>query len=228
MRLLLKDFRKKTRSTNRERAAITARRRNEKTSRKDRIEIKKSRRSRKKNDIKKSRKENDIRENQKKTKSEKVEEKTTSDDSEIENLTRSKAEFRLLLLTEKWRNTNIETLKWLTRIVTVLTKSYFSTNDIAEIIDELNKAKRRILTQVSETFTKLSKYRKVLFLKKDFHSHDRKDSESNYFDFFFRKFNENFWKRRKESRKNFVLNESFKTIKETFLLFFIFSERKKK
>ena len=43
-------------------------------------------------------------------------------------------------------NTNSETLKRLTMIVTVLTRSYFSTNNIAEFIDELNKRKRRILT----------------------------------------------------------------------------------
>ena len=64
-------------------------------------------------------------------------------------------------LTKRRKNTNIdtdsETLRRLTMIVTVLTKSYFSTDDIAEFIDELNKRKRRILTQVSETFTKLSK-----------------------------------------------------------------------
>ena len=95
---------------------------------------------------------------EKKTTSEKIEKKTTSDDSKIENFTKSKTEFRFLFLTEKRKNTNIETLKRLTIIVTVLTKSYLSTDDIAEIINESSKAKRRTLTQVSEIRTKLSKY----------------------------------------------------------------------
>ena len=95
-------------------------------------------------------------------------------------------------LTKKRKNTNIdtdiETLKRLKMIVTVLIKSYFSTNDIAEFIDELNKRKRRILTQISEILTKLSKRWKVLFFERNFHSHDKKNSDSNDsndFDFFF-------------------------------------------
>ena len=83
--------------------------------------------------------------------------KTTSNNLEIENLTRSKTKFRFLLLTERRKDTDIETLKRLTIIVTVLAKSYLSTDNIVEIIDELNKRKRRILTQISEIFTKLSK-----------------------------------------------------------------------
>ena len=146
--------------------------------------------------------------------------KPTSNDSEIENLTKLKAEFRFLFLTKRRKNTDIETLKRLTIIVTVLTRSYFSTNDIVEIIDELSKRKRRILTQVSEIFTKLSKCWKILFLVRDFHSHDRKNSDNNDLNFFFRRLNENFRKRRKKSRKNFVLNENFKTIIKTFSFFF--------
>ena len=158
---------------------------------------------------------------------EKIEEKTTSYDFEIKNFTKSKTEFRFFFLTKRRKNTNIdtniETLKRLTMIVTVLTKSYFSTNDIAEIIDELNKRKRRILTQVSEIFTKLSKRWKVLFLERDFHSHDRKNSDSNDsndFKFFFHRFNENFWERRKKSKRNFDFHENFKTNSETFSFFF--------
>ena len=83
--------------------------------------------------------------------------KTTSNNLEIENLTRSKTKFRFLLLTERRKDTDIETLKRLTIIVTVLAKSYLSTDNIVEIIDELNKRKRRILTQISEIFAKLSK-----------------------------------------------------------------------
>ena len=83
--------------------------------------------------------------------------------------------------------TNIETLKRLTISVTVLAKSYFSTDCIAEIIDESNKAKRRTLSQISETFTKLLKYREILSFVKDFYSHDRKSSDSNDFDLFFLK-----------------------------------------
>ena len=71
--------------------------------------------------------------------------KTTSNDFEIENFTKSKAKFRFFFLTEKRKDTDIKTLRRLTIIVTVLTKSYFSTNDIAESIDESNKAKRRAL-----------------------------------------------------------------------------------
>ena len=82
-------------------------------------------------------------------------------DLEIENLTKSNAEFRFFLLTKKRKDTNTdtnsETLRRLTMIVTVLARSYFSTNDIVEFIDESNKRKRRTLTQVSEIFTKLSK-----------------------------------------------------------------------
>ena len=57
-----------------------------------------------------------------KTTPKKVEKKTTSNDFEIENFTKSKAKFRFLLLTEKRKNTDIETLKRLTIIVTVLIK----------------------------------------------------------------------------------------------------------
>ena len=97
----------------------------------------------------------------KQNKSTKSKKKTASYDFKIENFTKSQTKFRFFFLTKKRKNTNIntdsETLKRLTMIVTVLTKSYLSTNDIAEFIDELNKRKRRILTQVSEIFTKLSK-----------------------------------------------------------------------
>ena len=90
-----------------------------------------------------------------------IEKKTASCDFEIENFTKSNAEFRFFLLTKKRKNTNIdtnsETLKRLKMIITVLTKSYFSTNDIAEFIDKSNKRKRGILTQISEILTKLSK-----------------------------------------------------------------------
>ena len=170
MKFVLKNFRKKTKSTNKERIAIIARRRNEKTSKERR---------------------QSIQESQKKTTSKKIEKKTTSNDFKIENLTKAKAEFRFLFLTERRKNTDIETLKRLTIIVTVLAKSYFSTNDIAEIIDELNKAERRVLTQINKIFTKLSKHRKILFLVTDFYFHDKKDSDSNDFDLFFRKLNEN-------------------------------------
>ena len=137
MRSFLKNFLKKTKSTNKKRIAIIARKRSEKTNRKRRQSIKESRR---KNDIKKIRK------------------KTTSNDSKIENFTKAKAEF-FLFLTEKRKNTNIETLKRLAIIITELTKSYFSTDEIAEIIDELNKRKRRNLSQINEILTKLFKYR---------------------------------------------------------------------
>ena len=90
-----------------------------------------------------------------------IEKKTTLYDFEIENFTKLNAEFRFFLLTKERKNTNTdtdsETLKRLTMIVTVLARSYFSTNDIAEFIDELNKRKRRILTQINEIFAKLSK-----------------------------------------------------------------------
>ena len=75
VKFFLRNFRKKTKSTNRRRIAITARKRNEKTSRKDRLDIKRSRKikqsikesrkNRKKNDIRKSRKKDDIRKNRK-------------------------------------------------------------------------------------------------------------------------------------------------------------------
>ena len=90
-----------------------------------------------------------------------------------------------LLLTEKRKNIDIETLKRLTIIVTKLTKLYLSTNNIAEFINELNKAKRRILSQISETFTKLFKYREILFLVKNFHFHDKKNSDKIDFNLFF-------------------------------------------
>ena len=76
-------------------------------------------------------------------------------------ISRNRKQNFAFFLTKKRRNTdidiNIETLKRLTMIVKVLARLYFSTKNIAEIIDELNKRKRRILTQVSEIFTKLSK-----------------------------------------------------------------------
>ena len=146
MKLFLRNFRKKTKSTNKERIAIIVRKRSEET-------IKERRQS-----IQESRKKTTSEKIEKKTTSKRIEKKTTSNDSEIENFTKAKAEFRFLLLTERRRNTDIETLKRLTIIVTKLAKSYFSTNDIVEIIDELKKRKQRILTQISEIFTKLSKY----------------------------------------------------------------------
>ena len=61
-----------------------------------------------------------------------------------------KQNFAFFFLTKKRKNTNIdtniETLRRLTMIVTVLARSYFSTDNIAEVIDELNKRERRILT----------------------------------------------------------------------------------
>ena len=100
-----------------------------------------------------------------------IEKKTASYDLEIENLTKLKTEFRFFLLTKKRKNTNIdtdsETLKRLAMIVTVLTRLYFSTNDIAEFIDELNKRERRILTQISEIFTKfVETLKSFIFWKK--------------------------------------------------------------
>ena len=164
-----------------------------------------------------------------------IEKKTTSYDLEIENFTKSNAEFRFFLLTKRRKNTNTdtdsETLKRLTMIVTVLTKSYFSTNDIAEFIDELNKRKRRILTQISEIFTKLSKRWKILFFERNFHFHDRKNSDSNDrndFDFFFHKFSESIWERRKKRRRIFDFHRNFKTNSKTFSFFFIYDEKKKK
>ena len=72
-----------------------------------------------------------------------IEKKTALYDLEIKDFTKLNAKFLFFLLTKKRKNTNIdtniETLKRLTMIVTVLAKSYFSTNDIAKIIDESNK-----------------------------------------------------------------------------------------
>ena len=158
--------------------------------------------------------------------SKKIEKNTTWEKSEIENSTETKAEFFFLFLTKRRKNTNIETLKQLAIIFTVLTRSYFSTDDIAEIIDELSKAERRILTQISETFTKLCKYRKVLSLVRDFHFHDRENSDSNDLDFLFRRLNESLWQRREKSR-NLVFHEDFRTNRQTFSLFFIHDERRK-
>ena len=157
----------------------------------------------------------------------KLKKKTTSDNLEIENFTKSKAEF-CFFLTKRRKNTDIETLKRLTMIFTVLAKLYLSTDDIAKIIDELNKRKWRTLTQISEIFTKLSKRWEILFFVKDFYFHDRKNSDNNDFDLFFLKLNENLWKKRKESRTNFDFNEDFKTNKRTFAFFFTHDERKKK
>ena len=159
-------------------------------SRKSKKQTKHQRKSKKKTTSKRVEKKTTSERVEEKTTSKRVEKKTTSDDFEIENLTKSKAEFRFLLLTERRKDTNIETLKRLTIIVTVLTRSYLSTNNITEIIDESNKAERRALTQVSETYTKLTKYRKILSLVRNFHSHDR-ESDSNDLDFLFQKFNEN-------------------------------------
>ena len=90
----------------------------------------------------------------------KIDEKA-SYDLEIEDFTRSNARFRSFFFAKRRRDTNTdtdsETLRRLAMIVTVLIKSYFSTDDIAEFIDESEKRKRRTLTQVSEIFTKLSK-----------------------------------------------------------------------
>ena len=88
-------------------------------------------------------------------------------------------------MTERRKDTDIETLKRLIIIVTVLAKLYLSTNDIAEIIDESNKAEQRTLSQISESFTKLFRYREILFFVKDFHSYDKKRSDNNDLDLLF-------------------------------------------
>ena len=218
VRFFLKNFRKKTKSKDKKRVAIIVRKRDEKTSRRNRLDIKKSRKNRKKKwHQRKSKKKRHQKESKK---------KTTSDNFEIENFTKSKTEFRFFFSTEKRKDTNIETLKRLTMIVTVLAKLYFSTDDIAEIIDESDKRKRRILTQVSEIFTKLSK--RWLSFVRDFYFHDKENNDNNDLDLFFHKFNENFWERQKKSKKNFDFNEDFKTIKKTFSFFFTHDERKKK
>ena len=62
VRFFLKNFRKKTKSTNRERIAIIVRKRNKETSRRRRQSTQKSR---KENDIRKSQKKDDIRNNRK-------------------------------------------------------------------------------------------------------------------------------------------------------------------
>ena len=204
VRLFLRDFRKKTKSTNKERIAIIVRRRNKKTSRKSRHDIKKSRRE---HDIRKFSKKDDIR--------------------WFWNRKSQRSENRIffLLLTERRKDTDIEALRRLAIIVTILTKLYFSTDDIAKIIDELNKAKRRILLQISETLTKLFKYREILFFMRDFHFYDRKNNDSNDLDFFFWRFKENFWQRRRKNRY-FVFDEDFKTSRKTFSLFFTHDEKK--
>ena len=176
-----------------------------------------------------------LKESKKQTKHQKESKKSKKKQHQLilkSKISRNRRQNFAFFLTKKRKSTDIdtdiETLRRLTIIVTVLTKSYFSTDDIAEIIDELNKRKRRILTQVSEILTKLSKRWKILFFEKDFYFYDRENNDNNDLDFLFRRFNENLWKRRKKSRKKFVLNENFTTISETFSLFLIHDERKKK
>ena len=132
-------------------------------------------------------------------------------------------------------------------IVTVLTKLYFSTDDIAEFIDELNKRKRRILKQVSEIFTKLSKRWEILFFERDFHFHDRKDSDSNDrknsdnhdrkdsdsndrndFDFFFHRLSEDFWEKRKKRKRILDFHRNLEKDSRTFSFFITHDEQKKK
>ena len=86
------------------------------------------------------------KESKKQTKHQKESKRTRRHESKIENFTEAKAKSFFLLLTEKRKNTDIKTLKRLAIIVTVITKSYLSTNDVVDIIDESNKAKRRILS----------------------------------------------------------------------------------
>ena len=138
----LRNFRKETKSKSRERIAITAQKRDEKTrkkydiqkNRRNRQSIKVSRQNRRKNNIIRfwNRRFHEI-----------------------------KRRISFFFLTKKRKNTNTDTnsevLRRLTMIVTVLARLYFSTDNIAEFIDESNKRERRILTQVSETFTKLSR-----------------------------------------------------------------------
>ena len=216
VKFLLKNFRKKTKSKSEKRIAIIVWKRNEKT--KERYDIQKNRRNRQSiKNSRRNRKENSI---------------IWFWNREFHEI---KRRISFFFLTKKRKSTNIDTniktLKRWTMIVTILAKSYFSTNDIAEFIDELNKRKRRILTQISEIFTKLSKRWKILFFEKNFHSHDRKDSDSNDkndLDFFFHKFNEDFWKKRKKSKKNIDFHRDFRTSNKTFSFFFTHDEKKKK
>ena len=201
------------------------RRRNE---RKRQTRHQKSRKSREKYDTQKNRKNRqNIKESRKNRKKDNIIWFWNREFHEIKN------RISLFFLTKKRKNTNIdtniETLKQLTMIVTILTKSYFSTNDIAEFIDELNKRKRRILTQISEIFTKLSKRWKVLFFEKDFHFYDKKDNDSNDnndLDFFFHKLNENLWKKRKKSKKISIFIEILKRTAKRFRFFSFMMKRK--
>ena len=102
------------------------------------------------------------RKNERKTRHSKKSTKQTKNHTILRSkISRDQTQNFFFLLTKRRKNTNTdtnsETLRRLTIIVTVLAKSYFSTDDIAEFIDKSNKRKRRILTQVSEIFTKLSK-----------------------------------------------------------------------
>ena len=66
VRFLLRNFRKESKSKNKKRVAITVRKRDKETSERDRLDIKKSRKNRKKNDLKKSREKENIKRNRKK------------------------------------------------------------------------------------------------------------------------------------------------------------------
>ena len=217
VKFLLRNFRKKMKSKNEKRIAIIVRKRNEKT--------------KKKNTTFK-----EIDETNKTLKIiDEIEKKTASYNFEIENFTKSKTEFRFFLLTKKRKDTNIdtnsETLKRLTIIVTVLAKSYFSTNDIAEFIDELNKRKRRILTQISEIFTKLSKRWKILFFERNFHFYDRKNSDSNDkhdFNFFFTDSTKISEKNERKAEKFSIFIEILKRAVKRFRFFSLMMKRKRK
>ena len=109
------------------------------------------------------------------------------------------------------KNIKIETLKRLTIIFTDSTKLYlviFEISKFTESKDELDKTtKSRVVSQVNKILANLFKYRKVLFLTKDFNFHSRKSRNSNNFRLFDEKLNDRFEKRRSRNKKNLIVDD---------------------
>ena len=106
---------------------------------------------------------------------------------------------------------------------------FFKITEITELKDELNKTtKLRILSQINEGLTNLFKYRKVLFLTKNFNFHSKKNRNDSSFRFFDEKFNDSLEKKRNRNRKNFIVDDlkNFSS-KKTFTFFDDYFSQKK-
>ena len=204
VKFLLRNFRKETKSKNEKRIAIIVRKRDEKT--KERHDIQRNRRNKQSIIRFWNRKSHEIKRRiflfsfDEKTKKHKHRHKQRN----IETINNDRHSINKIISFDKW-------YRWIHRRIKRTRTTNFNTS-------------QRNFHEIVKTL------KNFIFWKKFSLSRQKKQRQQRQKRFwsFFNRLNENFWKQREKSRKNFDFHRNFKKNSRTFSFFIIHDEQKKK